>query len=619
MAQLTNQFFERLRSEGKLEVRFNEKVVIDRLSRDIYKGYLSGFREMVANSCRAVRSSSEPARGVITVTLDHVERKVVIDDNGCGITFADFEALLELGTTTNTDGHEAGQFGMGIASYGTMSTAIFIDSLAENGEGFVVVGRGGKIFDYFGESKRDCTGTTITMVVKDDVKIHAISMFARRIAMFCGVRMRLIETGNAAGDIDEFLDSSTPEEYIRNLHPDKPLFIIRHEGFELVATWATHTEPEQFLTILGMPAECDIDIGFKTFVLNITDERMFRPMPDRERLRPEALDVIQRAVRDELRSQVTREIPDGAQPPATYDELTGMQPLHRAMFCHRMWDNGNSDLDHMDLLEKAVFKAVVPNKMLWYNATLRNILGTFNNVAFARSSQTVHRRIFEETGHVIIYPTGAASAKTAAAIAKAWGLPTAAAVGRSIGIETPKRQKQQAGNYILHMSKHNKISSWMSKYEVPDLSGMNLDVISADTVKISDITKYLAQYTTDTVFVMHDTRARNDNRVVPYSKWLKRIGRIMVKTNKGMLPLSRIASLEKVVMMERPTGMEKNVPGWLTDYPDTVVIEDNPHDTALYLMMLMNPGLPNPSQMGTRRIRFLRFATRGLIMRPPIR
>lgn len=97
--------------------------VLKRLAVDVYESRLSGYRELITNATSAIRESVDEGyikenEGVINVEIDTRENKMIIEDNGRGISKERLNTVVtNIGASTSRDDIDTtGQYGMGFLS-----------------------------------------------------------------------------------------------------------------------------------------------------------------------------------------------------------------------------------------------------------------------------------------------------------------------------------------------------------------------------------------------------------------------------------------------------------------------------------------------------------------------
>ena len=302
--------------QGIIRARLEEGVVRQRLSRDIYSNPNSGFRELYANEVRACRraialnpQSKHTPR--ISVALDYSNRNLVIHGiNSLGMPLQKFKDVLAvLGETDNDSGNEVGQFGMGHMSFRALSDNILFECFSlESGEKYSYLGNG-EIYERLPEPKGlTSTGTRVTVTLRDQVQIDKLEQYVRSVCSYSEVDTYLTvldEDGNALKEteqINTFADlSKVPCNFF-----GIPIE-IEDDDFYISGTIASKDTARSDPTILliripiqGKTLERSLDL-FSKCVLNVKNERKYRPAADRERLTDEAQTQLVQKIKSSLK------------------------------------------------------------------------------------------------------------------------------------------------------------------------------------------------------------------------------------------------------------------------------------------------------------------------------
>ena len=131
-----------LNKDGEIEVELNKKVITERISKDLYKNAQSGLRELLMNSfraCRIAMTEHGEKNPHIIVQYDSPQRTLTIHDiNAQGISKERFKkVLLVLGNSPQLG--ETGQFGMGFASYTTLSSTVVLQTKYRTEDGVQIM------------------------------------------------------------------------------------------------------------------------------------------------------------------------------------------------------------------------------------------------------------------------------------------------------------------------------------------------------------------------------------------------------------------------------------------------------------------------------------------------
>lgn len=327
--------------EGEIiQVQLNEKAIKWRISHDLYKDFKSGVRELFQNEARACRQARDKynAKPKIEVRINPVTKSFSIQGiDSLGISEAVFDKVLRvLGVSGNTDGgNEVGQFGMGFASYTTMSDIILVETwyrenyadgtdhtyafLGDNGIDFKILPKPENLETY---------GTKMSMTYHAKVEERGIIDMLTECAKFCSIPVTLIvdnqwnsyheygQEGIYELTIYDGLEDCLRQQYKKKLETqgdDKTIGFykevhIDNEDYEFFGIIAIEENKENNYTHkfngemnYHLLATVPIEIGFSTkgfwtsYALNIKNERKFMPTADRDRLTQEAEEEIQKA------------------------------------------------------------------------------------------------------------------------------------------------------------------------------------------------------------------------------------------------------------------------------------------------------------------------------------
>lgn len=346
----------RLKEGETIQVKLNEKAIKWRISHDLYKDYKSGVRELFQNEARACRQARDKynAKPHIEVRIDNANKQISIDGiDSLGISESVFDNVLRvLGVSGNTDGgNEVGQFGMGFASYTTISDVIMVETwYRENRDDgsehkYAFLGDNGIDFKVLPEPVRETYGTKVSMTYNNKVEVRGIVDMLSECAKFCGIKTTLIiddswheyheygqegiyelETYESLSQCLELqihdysikqkilnadgtrnIESSGRIDYFKKVHID-------NEDYEFVGLIAmenigTTTINHNFVSgsmNYHLLANVPIEINFNSdgkwtcYALNIKNERKFMPTADRDRLTQEAETHIQEAYNIEI-------------------------------------------------------------------------------------------------------------------------------------------------------------------------------------------------------------------------------------------------------------------------------------------------------------------------------
>jgi len=332
----------RLGDGNTISVSLDSDVVIQKLSHDIYSGWQSGLRELYNNEARACRITAKEhptTSPSIHITIDPIERQLIIEGKDSqGITVEVFDKSLRvLGVSSNFDSKEIGQMGMGFAGYTMIFEALKLDSYArDTNEKWSVLADGGINFKVLGNPTMNKYGTRLSGTYKENINADKLFEQIKILSRFSNVKTVIHLTEDTQDHNSgsfmcdkyqggyhyimqmraEYLKS---EDSYRAKHERKELFVpisIEREDFDFYGYLAlfntTYDSIRQesissdmcITTLIGTPIEASLGYEFSNlsgYVLNIKDERKYKPTTDRDRLKDESLELIDEEIRNEIK------------------------------------------------------------------------------------------------------------------------------------------------------------------------------------------------------------------------------------------------------------------------------------------------------------------------------
>jgi len=309
---------------GVIPVRLEEDVVRFRVGH-LYASPASGFRELYANELRACRTARDKygANPRIEITVSNADRTLVIYGiDSLGITEDRFiNTLSVLGETDNQDGAEVGQWGWGMAAAATLSDSVTYETYArETGEKYGFLGIAGEHFSKLPQPNLDMPGTRVTVFLNDEVNVVELLHRIRHICAIADIPTFLLQV-SPSPDTELLQNQSAPEQINE---PDITLQVpmdgtrveVNEPDFTLVGVFIPETSglddyyhrsqmrnsdrPHVDIRLLSMPIEANLRFPFDACILQIKDERKYRPTADRERLTDEAVEKLSAKIKEHL-------------------------------------------------------------------------------------------------------------------------------------------------------------------------------------------------------------------------------------------------------------------------------------------------------------------------------
>jgi len=335
-------FSELKNGKGLIKVKLDEEIVIQRISHDLYANWESGIRELINNEVRAINISKKEhgKDAYLEITLDTINKKLIIHGiNSLGIDSETFlEVLRFLGRSDNFDSTEVGQFGFGFASYTTLSDTVILETYSLlSGEQFSVVGKSGIGFDILPKPTLETSGTKITIVYeklkssekdimeaieeicryKDipiylslphDIKEKKTDYFNNNQQVINVLKEagRYLITGKSLKEllkeqITESFSSWRNDEKKENFDRDYILIEKETKDFQFVGCinrkyesgYGRFNSGTVLLVRTPIKASYDFKLSpYKDFIVNLKNERKYKPTSDRERLKNDCVEKL---------------------------------------------------------------------------------------------------------------------------------------------------------------------------------------------------------------------------------------------------------------------------------------------------------------------------------------
>ena len=302
------------------DVDLNRDVMIWRIANSLYKDYTSGLRELVANAMTAVEAAISRRlvtrkEGLVRVTIG-ANGQLIIEDNGIGISMEAFkEAMRVMGNSTNFEAAQAGQFGIGFFAYATLSSTAVIETRCEDGTGFKAICRNASKFDVFEGRAKETRGTRITLQLykgetgEDGEKLPNVLPIrlyemAYSIGLGCSVPLEIkSEDRDLLDEIRdgvERFDGSGIKKAVKETEDWFAKKWVKTEDLDVALLMGANPIPSK-VYLNGMPIDSGItgngDIVIRNVIVNIRNERLYRPQPTREQLSARADELLAENVR----------------------------------------------------------------------------------------------------------------------------------------------------------------------------------------------------------------------------------------------------------------------------------------------------------------------------------
>jgi len=544
--------------DGLIATKLNQKVIIKRIAKDLYKNPASGLRELYNNSARACRVAVNKygeKKPLITIMMNEEDHKLIIEDNGIGISKERFKkVLLELGTSDNLEAGEVGQFGMGFASYMTLSSVVIIDTHARaTDEHYRIIAKDGMSFQPIGDTKMTGYGTRLEMTCYDTVsfvglveKIQKIVRYSRIPTVLELNGFEYFPPGFGAGlnRIDQF---TFDEEVDSNHTRENDKIDIETEDFHLIGLVAGDygSHNNDHIHLLNVPIESYITVPFKWWVLNIKNERKFKPMPDRDRMTEEAdrtlESLIDKAIKKYFLDLSVH----------TYQQFLDSDRRNEFLWLCRNTDYAPQKMKEiLRQVRECIVRKVEYGTKHFDDTSLVSKLVDNNDVIYqGYKNKGVSDKVMEfEPLSMLITTKKSKKLKWREHVEfmESFGIPTTKQILIDHKVKIPKSDKIEF-ELVGHTNRNEERGYGWYRHEIVDLDDIDENVIRVDSISIIDMIRYVKQFKNPYTFVRNATEL-DEYDCRDYSKWLKQIPNIMCATNKGIKSIKELKKAKEEVI-----------------------------------------------------------------------
>lgn len=317
-------------SGTKNDVRIVKPALMLNSIRKLY-GSSGAVRELVLNGMDAVIAAirNEQIRqedGLVSVTI-HGNR-IIIEDNGTGISWDVFKDLKTMAGLGNNSGECRGVFGLGFFAHVVLTDKIIIDSKTTDNDNFIIVCINGETFEEIGKSKRSKPGTTISMnspranIDHEELagmlaRIGAVTKVNFEVRMDGISRMPMPEKSVGTSIIENGMafHAGRVGKIVEKWKEDKFTHVIEFSDrdFEMTAMVSSKLDiaDSPLMSIRGMPIEPCVEIPINALI-NVTNDHVLRPQNGRNKLSENATVELQKRVDNRIKLEIenTKEIVD---------------------------------------------------------------------------------------------------------------------------------------------------------------------------------------------------------------------------------------------------------------------------------------------------------------------
>ena len=542
--EVDNTGFEDIMEGGVIRTKLNEDVIINRIAKELYKNPVSGIRELYNNSVRACQLAEEEygqTDSLITVTLDLDTRKITIEDNGIGISKERFKKVLrELGTSDNHDSTKVGQFGMGFASYTTLSSALILDTHARNEDQYRMIAKDGMSFQVIGNSTQDNYGTKLEMICHSEIDLTLFIRKLEDMMLFSGVHSIIKKRGFPYENLSHEFHPLTLMEHVLQFHNRDTIIHIDHDDFELVGVIGdlrgSGNIKEVFL--LNSPIHASVhNEGFSELFLNIKDERKYPPMPDRDRMREES--------EKDLNALIYRELEDYFSTLSinNYEEyLMSDRQLEYLWVCQQRPTFIPESMDADRIMELARIHVYPPGDKKGLSSNFFTYLEGHREVVMLKSSHKgIIRKIRDQKMDMFMLRKGLDGEwKREEEIIQEYGILEAKDYLKNNKIKFPTLEREAKEWKLVCYSEGNRYG--VNSRNIGERE-INRNVIRLDGISVNDFKEMLRECKTNHIFVRDDA-CLNGKDCRLYSEWKENeVPHLKFLTSYGMKTVKEIAKI----------------------------------------------------------------------------
>ena len=312
--------------------------------------------------------------------------------------------LLVLGNSDNLNTGETGQFGMGFASYTTLSTTVLLQTKyrTKDGKGadYAMLGRDGVSFKQVKMPALENYGTKLTLQLHNDISLgdlHEMMEMAKTASALQDVDCRV----GIDNDVDQ-IERITLESMVKaaaggGVNDDVYSGCINDIQYSVAFTKYQNSSQKLFLGGAPITIESELEMCGAMGYFNVLDEGRYKPMPERERFTKDAEDKIKTVVEDTIMKKIIAQ----ADLPTDLSDIVNYE--HKALI---------NRMSYSDRLEK--YAPVLYEVIQTYNRTQieytsntnshkpqnKNMVDFFLNTTgvFVKSKifYTRHRKVIEE-------------------------------------------------------------------------------------------------------------------------------------------------------------------------------------------------------------------------------
>ena len=568
----SHDHFDKLKKGSIIPVTINNGTIIVAASTKIYKERSAAFRELFANACRSAKDAEQLGivdQAIVNTSIS--DKLWMIMDNGTGIGFDRFkEVFSEIGTSDNLDSTKPGQFGIGILSFLLIADSIIFETWfdGKNGpERFAVEISKDLEFKYLGMGSRKTHGTTVKLIPRKNIYWNTIREINHMVAN-CGIKATL-KCGWDSKSIS--VEKMNAAEILERITKTTPMLTIDCDDYEFAGVLEPLTKSNLRITQLAsMPIKLDPYIPFDSWILNIKNERKYRPVTSRAELKQESEERIIKIVTDEIEKRITEMMPKRRfRITPDYKKLCERKDLDKILYSITNNTKNaplNSKVLHEDLFERCSMKY-----------SLLALARHMNDmVAFSTKTRQNMKELESKLDTNIVTPCSYwFGDNDPTKIAAEWGITKIARVARDCGVLLGKKTPKKNDEMLTGLGTNTDKFSITSPPEGTVMAAPKLATKMRSIVKGCDVPY---------IFVRYEKSLAGHSNVVMFDDFIKKLGESKISTNMGPLPISKISKDAYWTVASygvQDLVSEQNGQEWIQHFPRIIILDSDDEELIM--------------------------------------
>ena len=309
---------------GLMQMEVEREAALNTYNTEIYTNPMACIREYINNEARPCREAIKLGHNAsLHITINTLTNTICIEGiNSMGMTMDTFRNVYRvLGRSGNFDGTESGQYGIGRGSYYALSDVMIFETYSrKTKEKFGFISKGGSAIQVMTKNAPIIKkfGSRATMTIRKKRMLDQIILYVRTLGMFLNVPTYLhLESssknsnetiyGNAVQKnttTEKLGPVSKKKELMKRVYDTKfcNYFEMENDDYKLygiacplLTSFHSNTE----VLLIGIPTE-KVSLQYPgAFILDIKNERKYKPVASRDMLSDDARgSIIERVSKD---------------------------------------------------------------------------------------------------------------------------------------------------------------------------------------------------------------------------------------------------------------------------------------------------------------------------------